>query len=387
MEANKQDPYLTDSSLTTYQHKVFCLNCQHKIETCPNCEGFFEKTFFNEFHKVKCLKITEKQKLIIWEGDKFEEEEDDIIVIENDIIKKMCKTCSVIFPEVLFKEHKYKCAMIYEENLKVLIMIPCQICHEKFSKVLIEEHEEKCKNFKRREENIKKSELKFEYPNEWTLDFIKNDKGLEPSLYKITTDNIEWDFCKAKFEESVYNINITNIYRIQHKYLYEKYQMEKLRLLNEKGYTEEKWLFHGSRYTEPKKIYMKGFDICFANQGRYGYGIYFAKWAIYSYQQFAYFYCGKNYIFLCKVLTGESYFSSKPYAFTKPPMVNEEKNIFYDSVTNLDPKETKIKDLNHMYIVYENDKAYPFYIIEYDLDKFKGSRISGPKNPIEFIKN
>ncbi len=62
-------------------------------------------------------------------------------------------------------------------------------------------------------------------------------------------------------------------------------------------------------------------------------------------------------------------------------------NIFYDSVTNLDPKETKIKDLNHMYIVYENDKAYPFYIIEYDLDNFKGSRISGPKNPIEFIKN
>ena len=190
MEADKNDPNYSDSHQTTYQPKVFCTDCHPRIETCPHCEGFFEKSFFNVHHKDKCLKITEKQKKLIWEGEKFEEEEDDIIVIENDIIKKMCKTCSVTFPEVLFKEHKHKCALIYEEKLKAIIMIPCQFCHEKFSKVLIEEHEEKCQNFKKREENIKKSELKFKYPKEWNEDFIKNDKGLLPSLYRITKDNI-----------------------------------------------------------------------------------------------------------------------------------------------------------------------------------------------------
>ena len=59
--------------------------------------------------------------------------------------------------------------------------------------------------------------------------------------------------------------------------------------------------------TEPKKIYMKGFDICFANQGMYGFGNYFARQAIYSYSSFAYNYGGNSYLFISTVLTGKPY--------------------------------------------------------------------------------
>lgn len=365
---------------------TLCQDCKIKIEKCPNCEGIFEKTFFNDYHKEKCEKISERHKKAIWDGDKFEEEEDDLIVFENDELRKMCKVCNKTFTDYLFIEHKTKCEIIYKEKNLVTQTTECELCGEKISRVLIEEHHEKCRILKRREAIISQSGLKFTYPDQWNQEFIKNDEGLEPSLFKISMESKEFVFCETMFKASVPKVDITNIYRIQHKYLYEKYYLEKQRLIKEKGSTDEKWLFHGTRATEPRKIYMKGFDICFANQGMYGFGNYFALQAVYSYSSFAYHYGGKSYLFLCKVLTGKSFVSASK-VFTKPPLLNEKLNIYYDSVTSVDHDTAVRLNQSQMYIVYENDKAYPFYIIEYNFGN--GNIISNTitNNTIAFVKN
>ena len=58
-------------------------------------------------------------------------------------------------------------------------------------------------------------------------------------------------------------------------------------------------------------------------------------------------------------------------------------------MTNVDSKEAERKNLSQMYIVYENDKAYPFYIIEYGANKIMGvpANNSSMENPIAFVKN
>ena len=73
-----------DCNANICEEKNFCDECKFKIQKCVNCEGAFEKIFFINYHKNKCEKITERQKKAIWEGDKFVEEEDDLIVFEND---------------------------------------------------------------------------------------------------------------------------------------------------------------------------------------------------------------------------------------------------------------------------------------------------------------
>jgi len=310
-------------------------------------------------------------------------------VFVGDELKKMCKICNQIFSEGLFPEHRIKCGIIFEEKSMVTKMAACNFCGEKISRAAIEEHEEKCKILKRREEILKQSGLKFKYPDEWDKEFIKNDDGLEPSLFHIEKGSKEWKFCEDPFKLSVPTIEITRIFRIQHKYLYEKYHLEKERIIKEKSTAEEKWLFHGTRATEPRKIYQKGFDICFANQGMYGFGNYFARQAIYSYSGYAYNFNGKGYLFLVKVLTGKPFVSGSR-AFTKPPFLDEKLNIFYDSVTNVDPVQAESQNLSQMYIVYENDKAYPFYIMEYNQGKnlnYGGTSNSTLADPIAFVKN
>ena len=370
--------------------KKFCSECNKKIKKCPYCEGIFEILFFNEYHRERCEILTERHKKTLWEGYKFkDEDDDDIIVIENDEIKKMCKMCEKTFSEYIFSEHKLKCSIINEEKYLVTKIIDCDLCGEKISIAILESHRDKCIILKRRQEIIKQSGLNFKYPSEWDDEFIKNDDGLEPSLFNLPKISKEFIFCETRFKESVPNIDIYNIYRIQHKYLFEKYYLEKQRIIKEKGTTEEKWLFHGTKNTEPRKIYMNGFDICFANQGMFGFGNYFALQAVYSYSNYAFNFSGKSYLFLCKVLTGKSYVCKTGRIFTKPPEIDYKNNIFYDSVTNYDPDKAEQNNLSQMYIVYENDKAYPFYIIEYvsaNSNQFYHSK-SLKDSPIAFLKN
>ena len=124
-------------------------------------------------------------------------------------------------------------------------------------------------------------------------------------------------------------------------------------------------LFHGTKGNDPKILINHGFDISFSqDKGSFGRGIYFAKYFLYSHQGYSYNKGDKKYLFLARVITGKSYFSPHGVRYKKPPLLDKEKEIYYDSVTN-NLLSMEFHNLSHMYIVYENDKAYPFYLIEY----------------------
>ena len=72
----------------------------------------------------------------------------------------------------------------------------------------------------------------------------------------------------------------------------------------------------------------------------------------------------KKYLFLATVLVGKSYYQSRPnFLMRKPPFLDEAKYIYYDSVTN----STDESYLDRLYVIYNNEKAYPLYMIEYEL--------------------
>ncbi len=63
-------------------------------------------------------------------------------------------------------------------------------------------------------------------------------------------------------------------------YLFEKQKLQ------EKGDSTERWLFHGTRNTDPAVIYKgneEGFDFRVCGGGMYGRGTYFHETANYSY--------------------------------------------------------------------------------------------------------
>ena len=80
----------------------------------------------------------------------------------------------------------------------------------------------------------------------------------------------------------------------------------------------------------------------------WGRGIYFARQSVYSFQGYCYISEGKGYMFLAKVITGKSHVSdgrrnvinkSQIGVMIKPPMWDESKFIYYDSVSNIENKQ------------------------------------------------
>lgn len=178
----------------------------------------------------------------------------------------------------------------------------------------------------------------------------------------------EWFQVVNQVQTTLHNAKIVSLYRIQNKWLWDSYMQSKRRLaVKNKNRINEKRLFHGSGKTPPDKIYRseKGFDFRFASQGLWGEGAYFAVDAKYS-DGYAYVHGGWKQMFLALVLTGESCYHNQDNSLKKPPLKNsnQEENMFaderYDSVRgNTCGSE--------IYVVYEHDKAYPAYLITYEL--------------------
>ena len=119
-----------------------------------------------------------------------------------------------------------------------------------------------------------------------------------------------------------------------------------------------KHLFHGTTKTDPKVIYEseRGLDIKYAEDGLNGIGIYFADNSSYSSRYAHRKGNGVNQMFLCTVLTGVSTQKGGGKNVKKPPPMENKPNLDYDSINT--------GDGGH-FIVYENNKAYPGYLITY----------------------
>ena len=205
---------------------------------------------------------------------------------------------------------------------------------------------------------------------------------LRPEIQRITEMNIEetnypdfWDPQTENLKEvdvphgskefiditrafllTCFDFQILKITRIQNKKLWENYVFERKRLAS-KGNATEKMLFHGSRANDPKSIYSgieEGFDLRLANVGTIGKGLYFAEDAAYSANGFAFLNSNGNSVLIyANVLVGEFCIGGNS-TYVMPPMMPGESELRYDSVKH----ETN-------YIVYNGNRAYPGYIIEF----------------------
>src|SRR5690606_6795184 len=101
------------------------------------------------------------------------------------------------------------------------------------------------------------------FPKSWTW---KTTEKLE--LITISQNSEEWNFVLSKMKETLPNVKIKKIERVQHKDLWEWYFKNLLQIKDKNGNKDieyEKWLFHGTRTTDPSHIYKKGFDMRYCN--------------------------------------------------------------------------------------------------------------------------
>ena len=214
----------------------------------------------------------------------------------------------------------------------------------------------------------------FAKPTEW-----------EPQSDPIELKNVpqgssEWNKILHRMQETIPNVNLVSIERIQNEFLWEKYCQHKERM-SRKGpeRVNEMELFHGTSSNSPEDIYKseEGFDMRFSRSGMWGQGNYFAESAQYS-NSYAYNPATSNAIrtvlsrsyyrantvrqmFLVKVLTGDSYRSPSNNTLRMPPYkpsLSSSEKVRYDTVNG-------VAQGSKIYITYSNDKAYPLYLISF----------------------
>ena len=186
-------------------------------------------------------------------------------------------------------------------------------------------------------------------------------------LFVIEQDSAEWDKVEQYFKNTLPNADIQEICRIQNKWLWRRFINHKEQLCQKNQGISEKELFHGTRGNDPKLIYDSevAFDMRFSAKGMWGQANYFAVNASYSDGYAFHKGNGLKEMFLVKVLIGETYECQPDSSLLLPP---EKETIEmgpmkfsktrYDTVTGTTGG-------SRVYMTYDNEKAYPAYLIKY----------------------
>eukprot|EP01125_Pyxidicula_operculata_P021141 TRINITY_DN803_c0_g1_i5.p1 TRINITY_DN803_c0_g1~~TRINITY_DN803_c0_g1_i5.p1 ORF type:complete len:1040 (+),score=340.86 TRINITY_DN803_c0_g1_i5:31-3150(+) len=172
-------------------------------------------------------------------------------------------------------------------------------------------------------------------------------------------------FLKTQPAKRISNIKkIINV-RIRKQYLLEL-DLVKSKYNYDPSIQYVRLLFHGTKNTEPPVIYNgeKGFMMQFAAEGMWGRGTYFAEKSQYS-DGYAHTCTDGKQMFLCEVIVGDSHFcpsTQQTREYRLPPEKKVKRGGFenerFDSVSG----ET---GGSKVWIVYENGRAYPTYLITY----------------------
>ena len=200
------------------------------------------------------------------------------------------------------------------------------------------------------------------FPSEW------QSQSRTTEVFSLPQGSTEMALVHTKFSVTMSGHQIIDVQRIQNKWLWEKYSMEKSRLKRKNdGIINEKELFHGTRSNDPRNIYEgeEGFDMRFSRQGMWGMANYFAVNASYSHG-YSFPSASGQQMFLVKVLTGDSHQCASNPSLRMPPEKPSGSNgskiqfsqIRYDTVTG----ET---NGSQVFMAYKNDRAYPTYLITY----------------------
>ena len=211
--------------------------------------------------------------------------------------------------------------------------------------------------------NSESSEEEFAPPPEW----VKQTKTTE--LFSVPQGSPEWQLVEGKFAKTMGANKVSSISRIQNTWIWKKYAFQKKRMhTKNNGRVNEMQLFHGTRGNDPKIIYEgeDGFDMRYGRQGMWGVANYFAVNANYS-NNYAYASANGRQMFLVKVLTGDSYNSAPDRELRMPPAKTatphggevQMAQMKYDCVTGN-------TNGSQVFMTYDNDKAYPAYLITYN---------------------
>ena len=207
------------------------------------------------------------------------------------------------------------------------------------------------------------SEQDMATPPEW------EEQTRTTEVFQVQQGSAEWARVEQKFRATLGSSQIVTVSRIQNSWLWEKYCHHKERLhLKNSGVVNEMELFHGTRSNDPKLIYEgeNGFDMRYSNQGMWGRANYFAVNASYSNGYAFHTPNGYKEMFLVKVLAGDSYNCVSDSSLRKPPEKPvtsrggkvQFSKMDYDTVTG-------VTGGSQVYMTYDNDKAYPAYLIKY----------------------
>jgi O-acetyl-ADP-ribose deacetylase (regulator of RNase III) len=213
------------------------------------------------------------------------------------------------------------------------------------------------------ENKILKSEDKqtktLNYPEEWETGQTANCV-----VYSVNPSSLEYIKIVNRLKATLPSCQVHKIERIQNKWLWKKYvnQREIIELKNN-GNPNEMHLFHGTRNNPPENIYKDevGFDMRYSAQGSWGRGCYFAYNASYSGGGYEYqLSSGKKQMFFARVAVGDAIQLGANSNITMPPVKSSRGHIAstirYDAVNS--------KDRN-IFIIYENSRAYPAYLITF----------------------
>ena len=207
---------------------------------------------------------------------------------------------------------------------------------------------------------VQTKDAEIEIPPEW------QPQTQTSEVFPVARGSAEWNRVEQKFKATLAS-NIIQITRIQNTWVWENYSTHKKRMhIKNNGRVNEKELFHGTRGNDPKVIYEgeDGFDMRYSASGMWGQGNYFAVNASYS-NSYAHTSFGYKEMFLVRVLTGDSHQCGSNSGLRMPPLKSSSSGagvqlsqLRYDTVTGT-------TNGSQVFMTYDNDKAYPAYLIKY----------------------
>ena len=210
--------------------------------------------------------------------------------------------------------------------------------------------------------NSESFEEEFTPPPKW----VNQTKTTE--LFSVPQGSPEWQLVEGKFTMTMGANRVSSISRIQNTWIWKKYAFQKKRMHTKNGgRVNEKELFHGTRTNDPRNIYEgeDGFDMRYSRQGLWGVANYFAVNASYSHN-YAHTSSHGKQMFLVKVLTGDSHDCPSNRDLRMPPAKTSPQSgdvqmagAKYDTVTGN-------TNGSQVFMTYDNDKAYPAYLITYN---------------------
>lgn len=182
----------------------------------------------------------------------------------------------------------------------------------------------------------------------------------------------EWEDIEEKMMETMPRVNVVTVQRVQNLRLWEYFCFRKERAMKLSGGGDPNVVsvWHGTRDTDPLVICedeADGFMMQYSREGMWGRGVYFAQNANYS---SAYAYKStesvgffgtqtetRKSMILARLVSGEEIHISPDNSLKACPEKSQGKGR-YDTVTGR-TKGSKV------YVVYENGRAYPQYLVTY----------------------